>query len=112
MGLLQKLLGMRTDRALMEVAGKVAAESQTLVWPMLQPWVGELRSTSEAQAFVRARIRRVVRHQLYRVMDRRDWAALEREEVILNQALSILAGQYASRLMARVPATSNFRRAA
>lgn len=112
MGLLRKLLGMRIDQDLIDMGGKVAAESQTMVWQLLQSSVGTMHSTPEAQAFVRVRVRRVVRHQMYRVMNRRDWSAPEREDAILNQALSILAGQYAGRLLAPATALPSMRRAA
>jgi hypothetical protein len=110
MELLRWVLGRRTGRELCDVARKVAAESQTIVWQVLRSRVGQMNSMPEARAYVRVRVRRVVRHQMYRVIDRRDWLVMEREELILDQALSILDEQYAGRLMASRPAS--LRRAA
>jgi hypothetical protein len=49
---------------------------------------------------------------MYRVIDRRDWSVMGREDVILDQALSILDEQYAGRLTAPMPVAASMRRAA
>lgn len=101
----------KADQELLEMARKVAAESQTLVWPLIAPRVGHVRSVPEARAYLCVRARRVVRHQMYRLMDRRQWSVPDREVTILDRALALLADQFAGRMLQPQPSHAT-RRAA
>ena len=97
MGILERILPVRQDT--LDLARQVAGECQTIVWQHVAPRAGLLTSLCEAQGYIRARAKRIVRSQLSEVVvrGRRLSAACQRQTLAIT--LDLIAARFTGALL-------------
>ncbi|NLX54562.1 MAG: hypothetical protein GXY58_05575 [Planctomycetaceae bacterium] len=104
LGWISRLFSARLDKT--QLASRMVAESRTLVHQRVAPRAGSCASMVEAQGYVRARARSVVRSRLAEATARCGRLSAEQQREILEQALSLMADQLARPLVRRPAAAA------
>ncbi len=107
LGWIRRLFPARLDKT--QLAFRMVAESRALVHQRVAPRAGSCASLAEAQGYVRARARSIVRSRLAGATVRCGRLSAEQQREILEQALSLMAEQLAHPLVRR-PAAAAVRR--
>jgi hypothetical protein len=112
MGMLNWILRTRKDRDVTLLAERIADDCHDLVWQLIAPRAGLLKSMPEARGYIRARAWGVVRKSYSRLVDRRTHIPAASEQRTLEKAIVLVIGKFAGPMMRVQPAVAPLRRAA